>query len=207
MKNKKNIFISIGIITAVVIGGAGTFAYLSARRIVQGSKATVGTIDLDVTANGNQLEPFIIENMGENANISGTKTWTIKNTGTLPGRFLFRLQNLSNKDNGCNDQEKDIEPACEANDEGELGNLMDLKIAVDGVQKASSTLATANQSAIGQAWNALAPIILAPNETKSITASWAVDESAYGNEIQSDSVGFNADFRLIQLINGPTPSN
>lgn len=207
MKSNQKILISIGIIAAVAIGGVGTYSYMSAQRIVQGSKLAAGTIDLDVASNGNQLEPFVIENMGENANISGTKTWTIKNTGSLPGRFLFRLQNLSNKDNGCNDQEKEIEPACEANDEGELGNLIDLKIAVDGVQKASSTLATANESAIGQDWNTLTPIILAPNETKSITASWAVGESAYGNEVQSDSVGFNADFRLIQLINGPTPSN
>lgn len=207
MKNKKKIFLSLGIIATVIAGGVGTFAYFSARRTVEGSKFTAGTIDLDVASNGNKLEPFVIENMGENGNISGTKTWTIKNTGTLPGRFLVRLQNLSNKDNGCNDQEKNIEPACEANDEGELGNVVDLKVALDGADKVSSTLATANEGAIGQAWNALSPIVLAPNESKTITAHWSADENSYGNEVQSDSVGFNVDFRLVQLINGPTPSN
>lgn len=185
----------------------GSYAYFNAQRQVEGSKFTAGTIDLDVASNGNKLEPFVIENMGDNANISGTKTWTVKNTGTLPGRLLVRLQNISNKDNGCNDQEKNAEPTCEANDEGELGNVVDLKVALDGVDKVNSTLATSNQAAIGQAWNGLTPIILAANETKTITAHWSADENAYGNEVQSDSVGFNMDFRLIQLINGPTPTN
>jgi len=208
MKKNNKIFLSIAIISTVgVIGGIGTFAYLSAQRQVEGSKFTAGTIDLDVSADGNKLEPFVIENMGENANISGTKTWTIKNTGTLPGRFLIRLQGLNNKDNGCNDQEKNAEPNCSTDDLGELGNVIDLKVAIDGEDKVSSTLATANEASIGTQWSGLTPIVLAANESRTITAHWAADETSYGNEVQSDSVGFNLDFRLIQLINGPTPTN
>jgi hypothetical protein len=145
--------------------------------------------------------------MGDNANISGSKTWTIKNTGTLPGRLLLRLQNVSNQENSCNDQEKAAEAGCEANNEGELGAVIDLKVDLDGQEKVSSTLATANQSKIGLDWNALTPIIVAPGQEKTVTAHWAADENAYGNEVQSDSVQFDMNFRLIQQISGPTPAN
>ncbi|MDO8610443.1 MAG: TasA family protein [bacterium] len=205
---KKKLWLSIALISAVaLIGGAVTLAYFTAQRNTSGNKFTAGTLDMDVTANGNKLEPFVIENMGANANIDGSKTWTVKNTGTLPGKLLVRLQNVSNKENGCNDQEKAAELNCEVDNEGELGNVVTLNVGLDGVDKVLSTLATANQSKIGTDWNGLTPIIMQPNETRTITAHWATPESAYGNEIQSDNVEFDVNFRLIQLINGPTPSN
>lgn len=195
----------------LVVGGvaAGTFAFFTAQRTTSVNKFTAGTLDLDVTANGNKLEPFVIENMGQNANISGSKTWTVKNTGTLPGRLLVRLQNVVNKENGCNDQEKAVDVNCESpGKEGDLGAVITLKLDLDSVEKVLSTLATAQMTKIGLDWNALTPIIvLQPNEERTITAHWATDETQYGNEIQSDSVEFDVNFRLIQLINGPTPSN
>ena len=201
-------WLSIGLITLVAGGAiAGTAAFFTAQRTASTNKFVAGTLDMDVQSNGIVNEPFVIENMGDNANISGTKTWTVKNTGTLPGRLLVRLQNVSNKENGCNDQEKAAEPGCEADNEGELGGVITLNVGLDGVDKVSSTLATANQSKIGDDWNALAPIVLAPGESRTITTHWATPETAYGNEIQSDSVEFDMNFRLIQLINGPTPSN
>jgi len=208
MKSKKRIFVSLLIIAALGAAAYGAVtAYLTARRTTSANKFTVGTLDLDVSANGNKLEPFVIENMGENANISGSKTWTVKNTGTLPGRLLVRLQGVTNEENGCNDQEKDIEPNCEADANGELGNVITANVSLDGDDQVSSTLATAQQSKIGQDWNALTPIIIAAGETKTVGINWATEESAYGNEVQSDSVTFDVNFRLIQLINGPTPVN
>lgn len=206
----KKVLLSVLIITIIVVGaGTATWAYLTATRTASTNKFTAGTLDLDVSANGNKLEPFVIENMGDNANISGTKTWTIKNTGTLPGRLLVRLQNLVNKENTCaNDQEKTADPTCDQpSKDGNLGGVVSLNIALDGVDKVNSTLATANVSKIGNDWNALTPVILAPNESRTITAHWATDETQYGNEIQGDSLEFDTNFRLIQLINGPTPSN
>lgn len=204
----KKIIVSISIILLVAAGSiAATIAYFTATRTASTNKFTSGTLDLDVTANGNQNEPFVIENLGENANISGTKTWKVKNTGSLPGRLLVRLQNVVNKENGCNDQEKNIEASCDQDNNGELGGVITLKIDLDGVNKVQSTLATAQQAKIGDDWNALTPIVLQPNEERDITAHWATDETQYGNEIQSDSTEFDTNFRLIQLINGPTPSN
>ena len=205
----KKLLLSIGLITVVLamVGGA-TFAFFTAQRTTSANKFTAGTLDLDVASNGNKLEPFVIENMGSNANISGSKTWTVKNTGTLPGRLLVRLQNVSNQENGCNDQEKAVDPNCDQPDkQGDLGNVINLNVALDGSDVVLSTLATDQQSKIGLDWNGLTPIILQPNEERTIKAHWATDETQYGNEIQSDSVDFDVNFRLIQIINGPTPSN
>lgn len=208
MDKQKKMFIGVIIIAAVAAATiSGVLAYFFATRTITASKFATGTLDLNVASNGNALEPFVIENMGDNANISGSKTWTIKNTGTLPGRLLLRLQNVSNQENSCNDQEKAAEAGCEANNEGELGAVIDLKVDLDGQEKVSSTLATANQSKIGLDWNALTPIIVAPGQEKTVTAHWAADENAYGNEVQSDSIQFDMNFRLIQQISGPTPAN
>jgi hypothetical protein len=206
-KNKKLLVgvLLISVISAIAI--SATIAFFVARRTVSTSRFTTGTLDLDVAANGNKLEPFVIDNIGANGDISGTKTWVVKNTGSLPGRLLIRLQNVANKENGCNDQEKLTEPNCEADNEGEMGAVIRPKVALDGVDQVESTLATSDQATIGQAWNALAPIILDAGEERSVTIHWTTGENEYSNEIQSDSVEFDVDFRLIQLISGPTVTN
>jgi predicted ribosomally synthesized peptide with SipW-like signal peptide len=195
----------------VLVGGlaaAGTYAYFTATRTTSANRFAAGTLDLNVASNGNALEPFVIENLGDNANISGTKTWTVKNTGSLPGRLLIRLQNVVNTENGCNDQEKTADPTCEdPGKQGDLGNAITLNVALDGADQVSSTLATDQQTSIGAQWAALTPIVLAANEERTITAHWAADENSYGNEIQGDDVQFDMNFRLIQIINGEAPSN
>lgn len=207
---KKKMWLSIALI-GVVAGGAlvATYAYFTAQRTTSANKFTTGTLDLDVSANGNKVEPFVIENLGSpDGDISGTKTWTVKNTGTLPGRFLLRLQNVQNQENGCNDQEKLVDPTCEDPGKvGDLGAAINLKVALDGVDKAQSTLTEANQGVIGAAWATLPAIILQPNETHTVTAYWSTGADEYGNEVQSDSVQFDMNFRLIQKINGPAPEN
>lgn len=208
MKNNKKLLVGILIISVVsIIAISATVAFFTARRTVTSSRFTMGTLDLDVASNGQKLEPFIIDNIGENGNISGSKTWTVKNTGSLPGRLLIRLQNVVNKENGCNDQEKLAEPNCESNNEGEMGAVIRPKILLDGVERVQSTLATSDQSKIGEDWNALAPVIIDPGQEKTVTITWNTTENEYGNEIQSDSVEFDVDFRLIQLIAGPTVTN
>ncbi len=206
--NKKVIYSVLMMAVVAGLAIAGTYAYFTATRTTSANRFAAGTLDLDVAANGNKLEPFVIENMGDNANISGTKTWTIKNTGSLPGRLLVRLQNVVNTENGCNDQEKAAEPNCDVpGDEGNLGDAVTLKVALDGTDKVESTLATANQAKIGTDWSALPEIVLQAGEERTITAHWAADENSYGNEIQGDDTQFDVNFRLIQLINGAAPSN
>ena len=204
----KKIILSFLIIVVVAGGAIGaTYAYFTAQRTTSTNKFTTGTLDLDVASNGVKVEPFVIDNIGENGDISGTKTWTVKNTGSLPGKLLVKLNNVVNKENGCNDPEKEAEPNCADDEAGELGNVITAKVAFDGIDKVSSTLATNHQTKIGEDWNALSPIVLQPGESKNITIHWATTENQYGNEIQSDSVQFDVNFRLIQQISGPTPTN
>ena len=207
--NRKIVY-SISLIAIIgAAAAAGTYAYFTATRTTSANKFVAGTLDLDVSANGNKLEPFVIENLGDNANISGTKTWTVTNTGSLPGRLFVRLQNVVNSENGCaNDQEKTADPTCDQpGKEGDLGKVITLNMALDGQDKASSTLATADMASIGTQWGNLPPIIIAPGASKTVTAHWATGENAYGNEVQGDGVQFDANFRLVQQINGEQPAN
>jgi len=212
MKNKKVI---LSLVLAAIVAGAavaGTSAYFTAIRTTTDNKFTTGTLDLDVASGGVAIEPFVIDNIGENGNIEGSKTWTITNTGSLPGRLMVQLADLSNAENGCNDQEAAAEPACADDDLGEFGAVVDLyfdhgatQVLDAATNVAHSTLATANESAIGSQWRDLyyaehGGIILQPGESTTVTAHWATGEDEYGNEIQSDSVKFNVNFRLIQQV-------
>ncbi|OGK45011.1 hypothetical protein A2957_01110 [Candidatus Roizmanbacteria bacterium RIFCSPLOWO2_01_FULL_38_11] len=209
MKVNRRLLTSVVIVGITAIAAiAGTAAYFTSTRTAQSNKFETGTIDLDVKSGGVVNQPFVLENLGDDANISGTKTYTIKNTGTLPGRLMLRLQNVANLENGCNDPETADEPNCANDTEGELGALINLQIARDGTNVVNSTLATANVGKVGNDWAGLTPIILQPDETTDVTLSWNLGRDEYGNNVQSDSVGFDANFRLIQkLSTGPTPSN
>lgn len=210
MKKLQKPWVSILLILVAALGGiAGTSAYFTATRTAQNNEFTSGTLDLSLTGPKNIVnEPFVVENMGANSTLSGTKTWTVKNNGTLPGRLLIRLTNLRNLENGCNDQEKTAEPDCDKDNNGELGQIISMNVALDGVNKVSSTLSTVNMLKIGDDWNdSVETVILAPNESREITMYWKTDESKYGNEIQSDSLSFDTVFQLTQQFDGPTPAN
>ncbi len=198
-KNKKNLMVS-GLI--IVLAGcgviAGTTAYFSAKKTISQSNFIAGTLDLDVNSNGESLQPFIINNVGENADMKGNKVWKIKNTGTLPGRLIVQLQNVSNKENGCNTQEKETEPNCENDDQGELGKAINLNISLNNEKKVSGNLTNEGVQKIATDWANLPQIALKPGEEVNLEADWSASENDYGNEVQSDSVNFDMDFRLVQ---------
>lgn len=209
--NNKKLLVSLLVMTVVGVGaGVGTAAFLSARRTTSVNRFQQGTLDLDVASGGVAVEPFVIENIGETGDIDGSKEWTVTNTGTLPGRFMVRIKNLENNENGCNDQEAEIEPDCALDTVGELGGVINMKLTLDGSDQValngtdvvSSYLDDANQGTIGAAWKALPTITLQPNDTVTVTAHWATGEADYGNEVQSDDLTFDMDFRLIQQITG-----
>lgn len=201
---KKKILLSVLIIAA--ISGAtfaATRAFFTDRETTTGNQFTVGTLDLSVDGNnGTSAEPFVIEGIGESGDISGGKTWTITNEGSLPGRLFFRLADLVNNENGCNEPEAIVDATCTnpGPGEGELGGVITVNVYVDDVLQASSTLATADQDTIGTAWTTtITPIIIPGGQSKTVKIDWATGQDAYGNEIQSDSLTFNAVFDLEQL--------
>lgn len=198
-KNNKNLLVS-GLI--IVLAGygviSGTSAYFTAKKTITQSSFTAGTLDLDINSNGESLQPFVIDNVGENADMRGSKAWKIKNTGTLPGRLLVLLQNVTNKENGCNEQEKLVEINCENDQIGDLGKAIRLSIKINGVEKVSSDLSDTGSQKIAIDWANLPQIVLQPGEEINLEADWSASENDYGNEVQSDSVGFDMDFRLVQ---------
>ncbi|NTU46372.1 hypothetical protein HGA88_01990 [Candidatus Roizmanbacteria bacterium] len=207
-KNKKLILslVLIGFTAMFAIGG--TYAYFTAIRTTTQNQIKVGTLDLSVNSNGESIQPFVLENIGQNGNIGGSKDWKVKNTGSLPGRLLVRLKNLVNHEAGCiNDQKRAAVPDCETKTDGDLGKVITLNVSYEGQNKVSSTLATDQVAKVGTDWNELTPIVLQPGEERTVGVNWATAEDKYGNEIQGDSTSFDMDFRLIQLINGPTPTN
>lgn len=128
------------------------------------------------------------------------KEWTLKNTGSLPGRLLVRLENVENINRGCNDQKRRERPNCDNEDFGMLGQYINLTLELDGREMASSTLADEDQNLIRERWSALDPIIFQPGDEKTIKILWSSDPDNYGNEIQADEVRFDISFRLIQRL-------
>lgn len=198
-KNKKNLIVS-GLI--IILAGcgmvAGTSAYFSAKKTISQSSFTAGTLDLDVNSNGESMQPFVIDNVGENANMEGNKIWKIKNTGTLAGRLMIELQNVSNKENGCNEQEKLVEINCENDQIGDLGKAIKLDIKLNGENKVNSDLSDTGAQKVATDWSNLPQIVLQPGQEVSLEANWSASENDYGNEVQSDSVSFDMNFRLVQ---------
>jgi predicted ribosomally synthesized peptide with SipW-like signal peptide len=198
-KNKKNLLISGLIIIFALSGvGVGTYSFFTAQKTVTLSRFSAGTLDLSVDSGDSSLQPFIIDNVGASSDMTGNKTWKIKNTGTLPGRLVVSLQNVLNKENGCNDQERQAESNCDKDDNGELGKAINFNISLNGEKKISSDLSETGAAKLADDWTVLPQIILQPGEEVSLDADWSASENNYGNEVQSDSVSFDMDFRLVQ---------
>lgn len=205
INNTMNKKVWYSILLVVIVGAgafAGTFAYFTATRTVEQAGFAAGTLDLDVRSGQVARESFMLENLGGDPTMAGEKTWTIKNTGSLPGRLLVRLENVLNTNEGCNDQKRMVRPNCDTEDFGVLGNVIDFNLQLDGVDLVNSTLATADQDSIRNQWNQLVPIVLEAGEERVIRAYWSADPANYGNEIQADAVTFDMNFRLIQQLDG-----
>lgn len=203
--NKKVLYSVISVVIIIVAVFFGTFSFFTATRTAEETSFIVGTIDLDVRSDNIPLESFIIENLGEDYEMRGEKEWTVKNTGTLPGRLLIRLNNIENINGGCNDQKRRERPNCDREDFGVLGEYINFKVYLDNREMATSSLANEDVDIIKNKWDNISPIILRPGEQKIIKVSWSANPDEYGNEIQADEVRFDISFRLIQRIEAGIP--
>lgn len=200
----RKILLSVVIIVALTASAAAaTWAYFTATRNTTANRFTAGTLDLNVQTNGAAAESFALDNVGDPATLNGGKTYTVRNTGTLPGRLYIRLKNVANLENGCNDPEIEAEANCEADNNGELGGVVTLKALLGGVEKVSSLLATNQENKLGNDWLALPAVTIAPGAQETVDLNWEVGD--YGNEVQSDSTTFDVEFRLVQP-NAPAPT-
>lgn len=202
---KKQLAISLLIILVVIVATvAVTGAYFTSKVVTKDSIFTVGTLDMQVGSDsGATIQPFVIDNIGANGVNSGTKSWTITNTGTLTGRLFMKLENLKNLENGCNGPEAAADNTCgnPGVGEGELGKLISVKLFQNDNFVAESTLDEANKETLSNAWGSQAPILLESGKTITIKLGWELSPEKYGNEIQSDSLSFDVDFDLSQVTN------
>lgn len=201
----KQIAVSILAIAAVSMSTfAMTSAYFSSKSKTSGSKFTVGTLDMEVGgANGSNVEPFVIDNIGDNGVTTGAKTWVVTNKGTLLGRLYFKLDNIKNLENGCNTPESAVDTTCgnPGDGEGELGKMIDVKAYLNNNLIVQTKLDDLNKDTIANTWNNLTPVIIQPGQSASVKLEWSLAPDNYGNEIQSDSLSFDVDFDLTQATN------
>lgn len=202
---KKKILLSMILISAVI---GGTFlvtrAFFTDTETSAGNQFTVGTLDLDVGgANGTNVEPFVVTNIGQEGDIAGSKTWTVNNTGSLPGRLYFRLEDVVNQELGCNEPEAIVDTTC-ANpgpQEGELGNKIVANVYLDNNLVHSGNLTATSQADYTSAWTALPSVVIPAGGNVQVKMDWSADQADYGNEIQGDSLSFNVGFDLQQITN------
>ncbi len=198
----KKIFLSLAIIIAVSsFSFLLTRAYFSDRKTSSGNKFTVGTLDLQVGDSQNeQVEPFIISDLGT-GKIAGQKIWKLKNTGSLSGQFIAELSNISDNENGCNVPEKEVDQTCDdpGIGQGDLGKLISVNLYLDNSLKMTFPLTPSGISALENYWSNN-KVILNPGQESELKIEW-FETGEYGNEIQSDSLSFDLNFNLQQVIN------
>lgn len=193
MKTKHSVLTStMVIIAAISVTTIGAYAYLNAKKSISTNKFSAGTLDLDVKSGDSINQPITIDNVGANGKIGGSRTWIVRNTGTIEGKLIFGLQNISNLDNGCNEPEIEAEPNCQIDNFGELGKVIVVKALIDGQEIATTTLEN-NRDFVNDK-----VILLKPNEEIKMILNWEENPNGYGNEVQSDTVSFDMVFRLDQ---------
>ncbi|MDD5073775.1 MAG: TasA family protein [Candidatus Shapirobacteria bacterium] len=198
----KRVLLSVGIIITVAsLTFLVTRAFFSDTETGTGSTFTMGTLELQVDG-GAVVAPFVVDNIGEHGDVEGGHVWTITNSGSLPGRLYFAIDNLANWENDCNKPESRVDSSCgnPGQGEGELGETLNVAITLDGQEVVSSDFSDVNQDKIGTDWRALAPVVIPAGESVDVAMLWSASGDDYGNEIQSDSVTFDTVFTLEQLV-------
>ncbi len=214
MKKKVLLFL---LVAAALLGGgyAVTQALFSDTETSGTNTITAGTLDMTVDGNnGTAFENISVSNVGADGTVSGQKEWVINNTGTVPGTLTFKLTNITNTENDCNEPEALVDTTCSnpGAGEGELGDAITTGVQLDadgaGTNSAyqtvvSSNLATDSQSQYASQWNTNAGALVIPaGGSVKVKMDWANDPASYGNEIQSDALTFGVQFDLTQV----TPS-
>jgi len=198
----KRVITSLLVVLAVALATfTATSAYFTSNTSTSGSRFQVGTLDLSVGGiNGTSIEPFLIDNIGDTNVSNGSKTWVVSNKGTLSGRLYFKLTNVNNAENGCNTPEQAVDATCDnpGVGQGELGKQIKIKVYLNDLLVIESDLDEVNKEKISAKWGSMTPVVLNAGETARVKLEWTMATEGYGNEIQSDSLGFDVDFSLVQ---------
>lgn len=215
MLQKLNVLKSLFLLSLVgVVGFMATQALFIDREDSQESSFIVGTLDMNVTGSGSQqAESLQVTDLGAEHIISGGKSWTINNVGTLPGRFSLELQNLQNLENDCNEPEALEDTSCDSpgQGQGELGEFITTTISLkENNQERLIFTSNLSDSAATQyqtLWkNNAGEVTIPPGKSLIITLEWSTQNNPLSNIAQSDSVIFDLVFNLRQVVPGNVPS-
>lgn len=171
----------------------------------------MGTLDMDVDGQrGVAIEPFVVDNIGQEGNIFGAKTWSVNNQGSLPGRLYLQIRNVTNNENECNEPETLVDTSCGTDaigaGLGELGSKLNFRVYLDDVLVSTSNLTETDIPTVRTAWNNLTPVVIEAGQSGIVRVEYSAGENDYGNEIQSDSTEFDIRFDLVQVTQAaPTP--
>jgi len=206
--NKKVLLAVIGV-GGITAAGYGITSALFSDVETSGSNVfTAGTLNMTVGgADGTAFEEFNFTNLGVDGQVSGGKTWTIVNDGSVPGELTLSMNALVNNENGCNEPEAIVDGTCDdpGADQGELGAATTTTILLDtgsgDTQVVSTNLATASQALYASQWVTNAGTVTIPaGGSVDVTMNWSTDPATYGNEIQSDGLTFQLQFDLVQVL-------
>ena len=110
MKNSHLTAILVVVFMVSIVGGAGTFAVFSDTETSSGNVIAAGTLDLKVNNSDDpEVVHFEIVNFAPGDTI--TKTFVLRNNGTIPGNLTIKILNPRSYENGL------LEPEIEAGDE------------------------------------------------------------------------------------------
>jgi len=215
--SKKILFSLMAIILAVGLVGAGAFAYFSDTETSTGNTFTAGTLDLLVTTSGacSDVGKITVNEQGDGLNDSvvfanlapgdsGSITWTITNTGTLPGMVMIH-RTLSNDVDGVDTEPEllvDLTPGAA----GELDNNMWLisTVTIDGV---STFVYEGNpwyanwmslEATYGPEQFDNLPKLLPANSVLVVTYNWSIPTTV-DDVIQGDTFTLNLEMTLDQV--------
>ncbi|MBU0978246.1 MAG: TasA family protein [Patescibacteria group bacterium] len=188
-----------------------TSALFTDTERTEDSTFTAGTLNINVDENdGTVFDNIVVSNIGVDGTVSGGKTWTINNTGSVPGNLQMQMMSVVNNENGCNEPEALVDGTCAdpGPDQGELGGVVATVVILDDdatgpnapATVVTSTLATADAGSYLSQWNSNAGIVTIPaGGSLTVTMNWSNNPASYGNEIQSDSLSFDVQFDVVQV--------
>lgn len=197
--NKK--FLLVGAVALYIVSGFGiyTFAALSTRGTTKVENLEFGSLGVNIVDDEKKDTSVIGDAIIEDSNFVREKNIKIQNTGTLPGRLFIRLLDTKNEENGCNESETEAEPTCGADKIGELGKNMKFSVDFGKDVVAETNLDNSSADAFGKIWSMVPAVIVKGGTTLNLHVKIGLNGKQFGNEVQSDKLSFDIEYRLDQI--------
>jgi predicted ribosomally synthesized peptide with SipW-like signal peptide len=200
--------LGLAIAALLVIGtvGVGTWAYFSDTETSSNNQITAGTLDLKL--NGGNDDVTIMTGLTNKApGNSGTPYATLKNEGSLPGKFSIQTSAMTDTEGTPVDSEfavgalsayARLAPWVDVDESGTF-NAGDLPLKSDGSVKAFADGLQWDTWAnfASKTWDSVIAS-MSTNQQLRVYLQWDIP-SATGNQIQGDSCKFTVTFKLDQI--------